>query len=338
MQIRAVLGITCAAFIITGCEEGVYDGFDRRPDVSNATGSSPSADSRGVIVYDTYQVIEARAGDTMDMVAGRIGMTGADLANYNGVAPDYRPRDKEIFAIPAGIVTASDGSIQTTELDDGETPFGEPTNGANAIRHTVQQGETAYTIARSYNVSVTSLASWNNLDRDLTVRVGQQLLIPQSVASTTTPTPVAAAPSNTQTTTTTTTQATPAPAPAPAPQSSARMVMPVQGKIIRDFEDKPGGHDGIDIQADAGSAVVAADAGEVTRVEDSVIEGTKIVIVRHSDNILTVYVNIAGAQVNKGDQVRRGETIGSVAPGSPPYLGFRIYKGTQVQDPEPYLN
>ena len=343
MQTRTLLSMTCAIAFLAACEEGVYDGFDRRPAATQ--GSAPAADSRGVIVYDTYQVIEARSGDTMDTIAGRIGMTAAALAEYNGLNENYTPRPKEIFAIPPGVVTGADGQIETSELDDGsgEAPFGTSNEGQNAVRHTVEEGETAYTIARLYNVSVTSLASWNNLDRDLTVRVGQQLLIPQASSQAAAPPAPAPAPQQpkpetTETAAAATNEAAETPPPAPPAQKTAKMAMPVQGKIIRDYDDKQGGNDGIDIQADAGAAVVAADAGTVSRVEDSVVEGTKIVIIRHADNILTVYVNVTGPQVSSGDQVRRGQTIGSVAPGDPPYLGFRIYKGTQSQDPAPYLN
>ena len=46
------------------------------------------------------------------------------------------------------------------------------------VRHRVEAGETAYSIARLYGVSVTALASWNGLGPDLAVRENQELLIP----------------------------------------------------------------------------------------------------------------------------------------------------------------
>ena len=50
--------------------------------------------------------------------------------------------------------------------------------GTEPQRHVVKRGETAYSIARMYNVSVRSLADWNGLDAKMTVREGQTLLIP----------------------------------------------------------------------------------------------------------------------------------------------------------------
>ena len=46
------------------------------------------------------------------------------------------------------------------------------------IRHKVSRGETAFTISRLYNVSIRSLAEWNGLDSNFTIREDQYLLIP----------------------------------------------------------------------------------------------------------------------------------------------------------------
>ena len=61
----------------------------------------------------------------------------------------------------------------TTRSSNGQTePLIDP------VRHRVEAGETAYSIARLYGVSVTALASWNGLGPDLAVRENQELLIP----------------------------------------------------------------------------------------------------------------------------------------------------------------
>ena len=46
------------------------------------------------------------------------------------------------------------------------------------MRHRVEPGETVYSIARLYGVSVTALASWNGLGPDMAIREDQELLIP----------------------------------------------------------------------------------------------------------------------------------------------------------------
>ena len=53
-----------------------------------------------------------------------------------------------------------------------------PSPGPEPLRHQVTRGETAFTIARLYNVSAKDLADWNGLGPDFAVREGQYLLIP----------------------------------------------------------------------------------------------------------------------------------------------------------------
>ena len=45
-------------------------------------------------------------------------------------------------------------------------------------KHMVETGETIYSIARLYNVSVTSLAKLNKLDAEFTIYLGQNIIVP----------------------------------------------------------------------------------------------------------------------------------------------------------------
>ncbi len=112
------------------------------------------------------------------------------------------------------------------------------------------------------------------------------------------------------------------------------MVMPVQGSIIRDFNK--GRNDGVDISASAGAPVKAADSGTVaaiTRDTDQV----PIIVLRHDGGLLTVYANVDGLKVEKGQRVARGETIASVRGGNAPYLHFEVRDGVEAVDPGDYL-
>ena len=51
-----------------------------------------------------------------------------------------------------------------------------PTKGF--AEHRVENGETIYSIARLYNVSVTSLAKLNKLDAEFTIYIGQDIIVP----------------------------------------------------------------------------------------------------------------------------------------------------------------
>lgn len=342
-----------------------------------ATEQRPSADSRGVISYPGYQVAVARRGDTVGSVAARVGLSSDELARYNALMPGDVLREGEILALPrrvagAGAVATSGavigsgsppstgvdvGSIATTALDRVGTPTPPatiaPRTDKEPVRHQVRRGETAFSIARTYGVSAKALGEWNGLGSDLAVREGQYLIIP--VASnapapsepvtapgqgTPTPTPPSAAkplPEEKTTPATTKPKETP-----PSPDlgtdrtgaSAAKMAMPVQGSIIRPYAK--GRNDGIDISAPAGTSVKAADAGTVAAITRDT-DQTSIIVVRHANNILTVYAGVDGITVKKGDKVSRGQSIAKVRAGNPSFLHFEVRRGVDSTDPMAFL-
>ena len=112
--------------------------------------------------------------------------------------------------------------------------------------------------------------------------------------------------------------------------------MPVDGDILKPYSGKSGGNEGIDIAALPGTTVKAAQDGEVALISKSVGSST-IVLLRHPDNIYTVYSNVVNVTLKKGEKVRRGQPVGKVADGSPSYLHFEVRRGTESVDPAPFL-
>lgn len=341
-------------------------GIDTTEAVRTATAPRPAADARGVITYPNYQVAVARRGDTVSSVATRIGLTPAELASHNGIDPNVPLRDGEILALPRQIPAATgSGVIQPAGNVDISTLAGDAINraepeqitttplvqsGPEPVRHKVERGETAYSISRLYNVSVKSLAEWNGLGADLALREGQYLLIPvpdenaqAAVAPVRTPAPGEGTPTPTPPS-----ASKPLPEekieaakPLPSPDLSSektvqsQLAFPVKGDIIRGY--KKGSNDGIDIAAAAGTPVVAAEAGTVaaiTRDTDQV----PILVIRHPDNLLSVYANIDKIGVKKGDSISRGQQVAVVRKGSPSFLHFEVRQGFESVDPLPYLN
>lgn len=319
-------------------------------------------DARGVITYPSYQVIVAGSNDSLPAMASRVGLTASELAEYNGLPVNHLVTQGQVLALPNSVARPGGGmstgqsieEIASSAIDraPGTAPAEAGNDPAEPIRHIVEPGETAYSIARLYDVSVTSLASWNGLDRDLTVRVGQQLLIPVSTGGTRTAAlaPVEA-PGQGSATPTPPSASKPLPAPvetAKTPDSpnmaatrtpagaSGKLLTPVEGEILRGYSKGSKGNEGIDIAAAAGTAVKAADAGEVALISKSVGD-TTILLIRHPDNLYTVYSNITGVSLSKGQKVSRGQTVGKVAKGSPSFLHFEIRRGTESVDPAPYL-
>lgn len=131
-------------------------------------------------------------------------------------------------------------------------------------------------------------------------------------------------------------------APAPAPPPSLRLVKPVDGPIAVGFNkgSGPARNDGVDFAAPAGAPVVAAADGEVALVSQSLGGLGTIVLVRHADELLTVYGRIDGVLVNKGDIVKSGQQIGIVsnaAAPAEPRMHFEVRRGAESLDPTQFL-
>lgn len=222
-------------------------------------------------------------------------------------------------------------------------------------RHQVKRGETAFSIARSYNVSARALADWNGLGADLAVREGQYLMIPTpsgappekpvevvtapGQGSPTPPPPSAAKPLPDEETKPAAQAAQDRPASPDLGQqrtaaSAAQFAMPVAGNIIRGYE--PPKNEGIDIAAAAGTPVKAAAAGTVAAITQDTAQ-TPIIVIRHEGGLLTVYAGVAGTTVKKGDRVTKGQTIANVRSGNPSFLHFEVRRGAASTDPMPFL-
>lgn len=388
-KITRFSAVSLTAILISGCQMGSLNdfdldfrnnNFDTSDAVSQALKNRPQPDSRGVISYPTYQVVVAKRGETVGSIATRLNQNPAALAEYNGLKVDERLRDGAIVALPSRIASAgpqrndpetaptsgapNNGAIDVTSLAQSaidqapQTPSAAPQKPAPSdpkiepIRHKVVRGESAFTISRLYNVSVRSLAEWNSLDANFTIREGQILLVPMAdgqAAPKPAPEPVSAPGAGSVTpvppsASTPLPTATPAPKPAAQPAQSApkpvatpsggRLAYPVKGKIIREYVK--GKTDGIDISAPAGTSIVAAEAGTVAAITADANQ-VPIIVIKHADNLLTVYANVGNIAVSKGTSVKRGDVLGKVRDGNPTYVHFEVRQGFESVDPMQYL-
>ncbi|RWR12309.1 M23 family metallopeptidase [Paenirhodobacter populi] len=377
----------CALVALAGCSANGYDpdlrglaglGFDTSSAAQQAVQARPQPDSRGVISYPNYQVAVARRGDSAATVAQRVGLNPAELASYNAIEPNTPLNSGAVLALPnrvseptTGTAIASAGgtgaddrvditTLASSAIDRAAPPAGTTTTaaaapapaaaraGAEPVRHKVTRGETAYSIARYYNVPVKSLAEWNGLSGDLSVREGQYLLIPVASASgsaavtqpgqgSPTPQPPSAAtplPSEQTVAAATPIDRSAAPDLGSGRTSGGQLLMPVSGSIIRPYAK--GRNDGIDISTTAGAPVKAAEAGTVAAITRDT-EQVPILVLRHADGLLTVYANIDQITVAKGDTVTRGQTIAKARAGDGSFVHFEVRKGLDSVDPVPYL-
>lgn len=102
-------------------------------------------------------------------------------------------------------------------------------------------------------------------------------------------------------------------------------------------------HQGLDLLADVGTLVYAAKRGKVASATQNKGMG-KYIIIRHPDNLVTVYGHLLNIFVRRNDHVRQGQVIGSVgktgnarAVDMLPHLHFEIRKNGAPQDPLEYI-
>ena len=223
---------------------------------------------------------------------------------------------------------------------------------ANAYTHTIESGESLYTIARKYNVTAQAIMQANGINSPDKIYVGQKLIIPGRADLVAKPAP--AAPK--------TASLAPVEAPLGAkmqpPQASKTAAItnpklvdpnnstvqppakptqmasldPAPVKTSPSAEPQMSGADkfrwpvsgkvitdfisskgtGINIDAPEGSAVRAAENGTVIYVGSGVEGYGNLVLIRHPNGYVSAYAHLKATTVNKGDAVSRGDSIGAV--------------------------
>ena len=351
----------------------------------------PAPDQRGVISYPGYQVAIARQGDTVATIAARLGLNGAELARYNAINANTVLNPGAVVALPrrvaggvaggapagaasaggTGAIMSSTGQVSDPFAGQGiKQPNVPAQTGAAAgsaagvatstlpassqpKQHVVASGETAWSIARKYDVSVSDLAQWNGLSAAMTLRIGQRLLIPVAGQKPASAAAGVTAPGTGSPTPRPPSSAEPLPAEKTAPANSAvnkpaspdlgktrtaasgsgKFRMPVNGSIIRTYQK--GKNDGIDISAAPGSTVSAAGSGTVAAITRDV-DQVPIIVIRHDNNLMTVYAGLEDVTVSKGDKVAAGARLGKAR--SQGVVHFEVRNGFDSVDPEKYLN
>jgi len=222
--------------------------------------------------------------------------------------------------------------------------------GRDGVYHTVNRGENLYRIAKTYNVDLQELAEINGIEDISQIKVGQRIFIPgakevkkveipQTVENTQT-----IEPENKNQINTTTSK----PKNEVAQHRSdeiktykGRFIWPVNGKVISYFGVRGGrNHKGIDISAPEGTKIVASDSGTVIYSDDKLRGYGNVIIIKHSDNFITVYAHNKVNYVKENDVVRKGQVIGEVGKtgnAEAPHLHFEIRDNTKARNPLFYL-
>jgi murein DD-endopeptidase MepM/ murein hydrolase activator NlpD len=98
-------------------------------------------------------------------------------------------------------------------------------------------------------------------------------------------------------------------------------------------------HEGVDIDAERGQNIYAAESGVVLKAGKGTGYG-KMVKIQHSDGFITVYAHLSRIKARAGEKVKRGEVIGkagNTGTSSGVHLHFEILKNGNPVDPQKYV-
>jgi murein DD-endopeptidase MepM/ murein hydrolase activator NlpD len=282
---------------------------------------SPAAVRRNAQLVDSKSYA-VRSGDTLYRIGNETGAGLDAIARANGLSAPYALRVGQRLDIPAGLY------------------------------HRVGAGETGIAIARAYGASWSEVVSLNALQEPFILRAGQYLLLPDSASAV----PVSRSPQSAQEMAdaftlniddivTGSQPARSAPGsselskPITTPASFAGAFgWPLDGRLVSRFGAQGDGrvNDGINIAAGLGSSVKAASDGVVVYSGNEISVFGGLVMVDHGDGWITAYGHLGELRVGRGDQVARGQALGSVGDTGyvdTPQLHFEIRKDRKPVDP-----
>jgi murein DD-endopeptidase MepM/ murein hydrolase activator NlpD len=245
-----------------------------------------------------------------------------------------RPKAGKAVVAPARLTTAPQASPapeeRTHDIHRG-------------VFHEVHPGETLYRIAHAYGVPVDELRAENGIGDPSQLAVGTLVFVPRAerTLDVSAPGPAAA-------------RIDPRPKRRAQPSQIPRagsgaldpaargepLAWPLHGVIVSPFgmRDREQ-HEGVDLAAPEGTAILAASAGKVLFAGEQRGYG-KIVLVGHEGGLVTIYAHNAENLVEAGQAVARGQRIARVGrsgKATGPHLHFEVRVGTRPHDPLAFL-
>ena len=307
--------------------------------------------------------VRVEQGMTLYSISRANGLTVAQLAAANGIAPPYTVSTGRVLRIP-GVAQAV--APKLAYVPEEQYASDEPVKKASRGTHTVAGGETLFSLGRTYGVSPYAIADLNGLPHDQSLNVGQQLRMPsgtrkaivakvpaieesEQIVSSEEPVEIDEAPQNLALKKSQLDEEIPVVK--TVPQQTAELEVrpamggmrwPVKGKIISEYGAKPNGlkNEGINIAVPEGTGVRAAESGVVAYAGNELKGYGNLVLIRHEGGWVTAYAHAKELFVKRGDIVKRGDVIakaGQTGSVSSPQLHFEVRKGATAMDPLKFL-
>ena len=133
----------------------------------------------------------------------------------------------------------------------------------------------------------------------------------------------------------------------PVGPSNVVLEKPVNGRLSSPFGlrrffngEERNAHSGLDFAVPAGTPIKAPADGVVTIVADYFFNG-KTVFIDHGQGFITMYCHLSGFDVEKGQEVRKGQVIGKVGAtgrATGPHLHWNVSLNGARVDPAIFIN
>jgi lipoprotein NlpD len=192
----------------------------------------------------------------------------------------------------------------------------------NSDYHTVQSGETVFSIAEKYDLAQRDLIRWNNLGDGSLIHQGQKLRVRSPGSGQASSSAKAAAP---------------APAFKTVPPPAWRW--PTEGPVLYRYGQSIKTESGIRIGGKVGQWVVAVAPGEVVYAGDGLARYGQLLIIKHNDSWLSAYGFNSELMVGEGNRVRAGQPVARMGQESSgkAQLHFEIRRNGEPVNPLSYL-
>ncbi|UCG38865.1 MAG: peptidoglycan DD-metalloendopeptidase family protein [bacterium] len=189
------------------------------------------------------------------------------------------------------------------------------------VYHTIGAGQTLWRIAHTYGVELETLQWVNDIEDVTDLRVGRVLFIPGAERIMEIEPFVAA-------------EQTPS-------RERIAVIWPLRGRATSGYG--PRGrrdHQGIDLAAPTGTEVMAAAGGRVVYSGNGMKGYGKVIVIKHENELSSVYAHNSRLLVRMGDVIRQGQIIalvGATGRATGPHLHFEIRRRGVPEDPLEYL-
>ena len=255
-----------------------------------------------VAAQDQIHIVQK--GETLYSISKSYGVSLDELCSINGIKNSSMVKVGQKLIVPSQNV--SGGRIEKPGT------------------YTVEKGDTLYSLARTFGITVDELRSYNNMDVDAVLQAGQILQIPvqktlssSSDISKTIPFDL---PQITD------------PRPYSTKKGDSSLIWPVSYPDVSYIDGKISG---VQLSAKSNEAVKTIAAGTV--MYSGIYRGFgEVIFIRSSSDYIYVYTGLGSIKVSKGEKVSPGDIIGTAgidAITGKPQLTFMVFKDGKPIDP-----